>query len=59
MRMLDNVLDVNFYAIPEARTSTLRHRPVGRGLMGLQDALNILRLSYASEGAVAFADDSI
>jgi ribonucleoside-diphosphate reductase alpha chain len=58
MRMLDNVLDVNFYTIPEARTSNLRHRPVGLGLMGFQDALNILRLSYASEGAVAFADES-
>jgi ribonucleoside-diphosphate reductase alpha chain len=59
MRMLDNVLDVNFYTIPEARTSNLRHRPVGLGLMGFQDALNILRLSYASEGAVAFADESM
>jgi ribonucleoside-diphosphate reductase alpha chain len=59
MRMLDNVLDVNFYTIPEARTSNLRHRPVGLGLMGFQDALNILRLPYASEGAVAFADESM
>ena len=59
MRMLDNVLDVNFYTIPEARASNLRHRPVGLGLMGFQDALNILRLPYASEGAVAFADESM
>jgi ribonucleoside-diphosphate reductase alpha chain len=59
MRMLDNVLDVNFYTIPEARTSNLRHRPVGLGIMGFQDALNILRLPYASDGAVAFADESM
>ena len=59
MRMLDNVLDVNFYTIPEARTSNLKHRPVGLGMMGFQDALNVLRLPYASEGAVAFADESM
>jgi ribonucleoside-diphosphate reductase alpha chain len=59
MRMLDNVLDVNFYTIPEARNSNLRHRPVGLGIMGFQDALNMLRLPYASEGAVAFADESM
>ncbi len=59
MRMLDNVLDVNFYTIPEARASNLRHRPVGLGIMGFQDALNILRLPYASDGAVAFADESM
>ncbi|MEW6438517.1 MAG: ribonucleoside-diphosphate reductase subunit alpha [Pseudomonadota bacterium] len=59
MRMLDNVLDVNFYTIPEARRSNLRHRPVGLGIMGFQDALNMLRLPYASEKAVAFADESM
>ena len=59
MRMLDNVLDVNFYTIPEARSSNLKHRPVGLGIMGFQDALNILRLPYASEQAVAFADESM
>ena len=59
MRMLDNVLDVNFYTIPEARTSNLRHRPVGLGIMGFQDALNILRLPYASDEAVIFADESM
>ncbi len=59
MRMLDNVLDVNFYTIPEARTSNLRHRPVGLGIMGFQDALNILRLPYASDEAVSFADESM
>jgi ribonucleoside-diphosphate reductase alpha chain len=59
MRMLDNVIDINFYTIPEARRSNLRHRPVGLGLMGFQDALQMLRLPYASEGAVRFADESM
>lgn len=59
MRMLDNVIDINFYTIPEARRSNLRHRPVGLGLMGFQDALQALRLPYASDAAVAFADDSM
>ncbi|SFC25890.1 ribonucleoside-diphosphate reductase alpha chain [Bosea sp. CRIB-10] len=59
MRMLDNVVDINFYTIPEARRSNLRHRPVGLGLMGFQDALQALRLPAASEEAVAFADSSM
>ncbi|WP_026381733.1 ribonucleoside-diphosphate reductase subunit alpha [Afifella pfennigii] len=59
MRMLDNVVDINFYTIPEARRSNLRHRPVGLGLMGFQDALQVLHLPYASEEAVAFADESM
>jgi len=59
MRMLDNVIDINFYTIPEARRSNLRHRPVGLGLMGYQDALHTLCLPVASEGAVAFADESM
>ncbi|WP_448952886.1 ribonucleoside-diphosphate reductase subunit alpha [Labrys neptuniae] len=59
MRMLDNVIDINFYTIPEARRSNLRHRPVGLGIMGFQDALQILRLPYASEAAVRFADESM
>ncbi|QCI66746.1 ribonucleoside-diphosphate reductase subunit alpha [Phreatobacter stygius] len=59
MRMLDNVIDINFYTIPEARRSNLRHRPVGLGLMGFQDALQTLRIAYASEAAVAFADSSM
>jgi ribonucleoside-diphosphate reductase alpha chain len=59
MRMLDNVIDINFYTIPEARNSNLRHRPVGLGIMGFQDTLNILRLPYASEAAVLFADESM
>ncbi|WNJ93148.1 ribonucleoside-diphosphate reductase subunit alpha [Bosea sp. 685] len=59
MRMLDNVIDINFYTIPEARRSNLRHRPVGLGIMGFQDALQALRLPAASEGAIAFADTSM
>ena len=59
MRMLDNVIDVNFYTIPEARRANLRHRPVGLGLMGFQDALHMLRLPYASQEAVRFADESM
>lgn len=59
MRMLDNVIDINFYTIPEARKSNLRHRPVGLGLMGFQDALQVLKIAYASDAAVAFADTSM
>ena len=59
MRMLDNVIDINFYTISEARRSNLRHRPVGLGLMGFQDALQALRLPIASEEAVRFADESM
>jgi ribonucleoside-diphosphate reductase alpha chain len=59
MRMLDNVVDINFYTIPEARSSNLRHRPVGLGLMGYQDALYTLNIPFASETAVRFADISM
>ena len=59
MRMLDNVIDYNYYSVPQARRSNLRHRPVGMGLMGFQDALYKLRLPYASEEAVEFADRSM
>ena len=59
VRMLDNVIDINFYTIPEARRSNLRHRPVGLGLMGFQDALQALRISIASDEAVRFADTSM
>lgn len=59
MRMLDNVLDVNFYNIPEARRSNLLHRPVGLGVMGYQDALYTLRVPVASDEAVRFADQSM
>ena len=56
VRMLDNVIDINYYSVPQARTSNMRHRPVGLGLMGFQDALFKLRIPYACEAAVAFAD---
>jgi ribonucleoside-diphosphate reductase alpha chain len=59
MRMLDNVIDYNYYSVPKARRSNLRHRPVGLGVMGFQDALYKLRIPYASEEAVRFADISM
>ena len=59
VRMLDNVIDINFYTIPEARRSNLRHRPVGLGLMGFQDALFAQRIPVASRAAVEFADLSM
>jgi len=59
MRMLDNVIDINFYPTIEAKNSNLKHRPVGLGVMGFQDALYKLRLPYASEAAVEFADTSM
>lgn len=59
MRMLDNVIDINFYTVPEARHSNLHHRPVGLGLMGYQDALYTLKIPFASEAAVRFADTSM
>jgi ribonucleoside-diphosphate reductase alpha chain len=59
VRMLDNVIDINFYTIPEARRSNLRHRPIGLGLMGFQDALFELGLPVASDAAVEFADRSM
>ena len=59
MRMLDNVIDINFYPTPEAKNANQRHRPVGLGLMGFQDALYKLDISYASEEAVEFADTSM
>ncbi len=59
MRMLDNVIDINYYAVKKARDSNLRHRPVGLGLMGFQDALYELRIPYASPEAVEFADRSM
>ena len=59
MRMLDNVIDINYYAVKKARDSNLRHRPVGLGIMGFQDALYQLRTPYASQAAVEFADRSM
>ncbi|MDH5328648.1 MAG: ribonucleoside-diphosphate reductase subunit alpha [Aquincola sp.] len=59
MRMLDNVIDINYYAVKKARDSNLRHRPVGLGIMGFQDCLYQLKLPYASAEAVEFADRSM
>src|SRR5690606_34873593 len=59
LRALDNVIDINFYPIPEARNANLKHRPVGLGLMGFQDALYKLGVSHASTEAVEFADRSM
>ena len=59
IRMLDNVIDINYYAVPAARTSNMRHRPVGLGIMGFQDALYRKRIGYASDAAVEFADESM
>ena len=59
MRMLDNVIDYNFYSVPQARRSNLRHRPVGIGLMGFQDSLYKQGISYCSDAAVQFADLSM
>ncbi|MEY2696147.1 MAG: hypothetical protein RL333_285 [Pseudomonadota bacterium] len=59
MRMLDNVIDINYYSVPQARRSNVQHRPVGLGIMGFQDALYKLGISYASEQAVDFADRSM
>ena len=59
VRMLDNVIDINFYPTLEAKNANQRHRPVGLGLMGFQDALSACGISYASEQAVEFADRSM
>ena len=59
MRMLDNVIDINYYAVKKARDSNMRHRPVGLGIMGFQDCLYELRVPYASKEAVEFADKSM
>ncbi|MDE0452740.1 MAG: ribonucleoside-diphosphate reductase subunit alpha [Gammaproteobacteria bacterium] len=59
VRMLDNVIDINYYSVPQARSSNMRHRPVGLGIMGFQDALYELRIPYGSGDAVEFADRSM
>jgi len=59
MRMLDNVIEYNYYSVPQARKSNLQHRPVGLGIMGFQDALYKMRLPYSSDQAVGFADTSM
>ncbi len=59
MRMLDNVIDINYYAVKKARDSNLRHRPVGLGIMGFQDCLHTMRVPYGSDAAIEFADKSM
>jgi ribonucleoside-diphosphate reductase alpha chain len=59
VRMLDNVVDINFYPTVEAKKANQLHRPVGLGIMGFQDALYSLNYSYASQEAVSFADESM
>ncbi len=59
MRMLDNVVDINYYATPKARAANLRHRPVGLGIMGFSDCLHLMGLPYAGDEAVTFADTSM
>jgi ribonucleoside-diphosphate reductase alpha chain len=59
VRMLDNVIDINYYSVPQAKNSNMKHRPVGLGIMGFQDALYKMRLPYSSDAAVEFADRSM
>lgn len=59
IRMLDNVIDINYYSVIQARRSNLRHRPIGLGIMGFQDALYKLNIPYASEAAIEFADKTM
>ncbi len=59
VRMLDNVIDINYYSVPQAKNSNFKHRPVGLGIMGFQDALYLQHIPYASEAAVEFADKSM
>ena len=59
VRMLDNVIDINYYSVPQARNSNLKHRPVGLGIMGFQDALYLQHIPYGSDAAVEFADQSM
>ncbi len=59
MRMLDNVIDLNFYSVNKARNSNFKHRPVGLGIMGFQDCLHMLRIPYGSQAAIEFSDRSM
>ena len=59
VRMLDNVIDINYYSVPQAKNSNMKHRPIGMGIMGFQDALHEQRIPYASEQAMEFADVSM
>lgn len=59
IRMLDNVIDINYYTVPQAKNSNLKHRPIGLGIMGFQDCLHQLRRPYGTDQAVQFADESM
>ena len=59
IRMLDNVIDINYYAVPQAENSNFKHRPIGLGIMGFQDILQIKKIPYSSDEAVDLADDSM
>ncbi len=59
VRMLDNVIDINYYSVPQAKTSNMKHRPVGLGIMGFQDALYVQKIAYSSDAAITFADRSM
>ncbi len=59
IRMLDNVIDINYYPVPQAKNSNMRHRPIGMGMMGFQDSLYIQKIPYASDAAIIFADRSM
>jgi ribonucleoside-diphosphate reductase alpha chain len=59
VRMLDNVIDINYYSVPQAKNSNVKHRPVGLGIMGFQDALYLQHIAYGSPAAVEFADKSM
>ncbi|MBU2067111.1 MAG: ribonucleoside-diphosphate reductase subunit alpha [Gammaproteobacteria bacterium] len=59
VRMLDNVIDINYYSVPQAKNSNVKHRPVGLGIMGFQDALYLQHIPYGSDAAVEFADKSM
>ncbi|HCI3932449.1 TPA: ribonucleoside-diphosphate reductase subunit alpha [Pseudomonas aeruginosa] len=59
VRMLDNVIDINYYSVPQAQNSNFKHRPVGLGIMGFQDALYLQHIPYGSDAAIAFADQSM
>ncbi|CAD5108604.1 ribonucleoside-diphosphate reductase subunit alpha [Zestomonas carbonaria] len=59
VRMLDNVIDINYYSVPQAQNSNFKHRPVGLGIMGFQDALYLQHIAYGSDAAIEFADKSM
>ncbi|SDS59715.1 ribonucleoside-diphosphate reductase subunit alpha [Pseudomonas oryzae] len=59
VRMLDNVIDINYYSVQQAQNANFKHRPVGLGIMGFQDALYLQHIAYGSEDAIAFADQSM